>query len=200
MIDSVTYELSVDDMVSLSDDQMRRSKALRRQARGAIVGTTAVVVLGIGTAFTLALQRLGVFHIVFIAVFTTIFLFLLWRATLHSRRNSVRKLFAEGKNLLMIGPHRVDLHEGYLTSSSPVAQSHFRWDVVEAIERTDAHVFIYVSSLAAIVIPLAAFASPDEADAFNAQARRCLDGNRTSQTDLSAPPPWASCDADPPAD
>jgi hypothetical protein len=65
----------------------------------------------------------------------------------------VRKLFREGANKSLIGPHELELLGGELISRSPFSESKMRLEAVERIAFDGRYTYIYVGALTAHVIP-----------------------------------------------
>ena len=72
----------------------------------------------------------------------------------HSRRY-VKKTIREGKNISLNTPVKVEFYQDKILSNSSLGESKLKWDVVERIEETEDYIFIYISSLQAIIIPKA---------------------------------------------
>ena len=82
-------------------------------------------------------------------LFAMIFLWLLPRTT----DRQVRNFLKEGANKGMIGEHELEIDEQGLFERTAFNESRQSWACVERIERTETHAFIYISSMAAHVIP-----------------------------------------------
>jgi hypothetical protein len=68
-------------------------------------------------------------------------------------RDSVAKLYGEGKNLDVLGPTRLELDEEFLTETTPTRSVRTRWAAVERCVETDDHLFVYVTGSTALIVP-----------------------------------------------
>ena len=50
----------------------------------------------------------------------------------------------------------------------PLVESHYHWYAIERIDRSAEAIYAYVSAMSAIIIPVRAFKSTAEMDAFHA--------------------------------
>jgi hypothetical protein len=68
------------------------------------------------------------------------------------------------KRTVTISPTLIETETGAMKASMP-------WSEVHRVVVTDAHVFLFLSSMTAIIVPARAFASPQEAKSFGDDAR-----------------------------
>ena len=87
-------------------------------------------------------------------------------------RANTERTYREGKNLGLVGPHRVTIDSEWLTEATEERESRTRWRAVERVAETPGHVFVYVSGFSAVVVPRKVFASPEEAADFVATCRK----------------------------
>ncbi len=188
---TVKYETSMDDLIALTFDQMRWSKRTRRQVLvGILVGPIAAVLILL--LHTLDDEPLSDLMVVIMVAFGVMLpLMLLYTYCGGGRRAAVRKAYAEGKNLALIGVHELTLHDEYFEIRAPMFASQMRWDMVEQIRQTDGHIFFYVSALSAHIVPKSAFDDAEEASAFAAEAISLWEQSRSRQPELEDSPPWA---------
>lgn len=113
---------------------------------------------------------------------------LAWWATYPKRveaisRASTARLYRDGANVGMLGPHTVELGDEWLSELTPDREVKTRWRAVEKAALTNEHLFLYVSGFSAVIVPLRAFATDAERTAFLERAeRRAIrraDGTRT---------------------
>lgn len=83
----------------------------------------------------------------------------------------IRKLFDEGNNRALFGPHRMLLHDDRLEVITEYSRGEVRWEGVERIEEDEQYIFIYVSALNAYVIHKKYFFSGHDAQRFVTHAR-----------------------------
>lgn len=110
-----------------------------------------------------------------------------WWATYPRRieaimRASTARLYRDGANVGMLGPHTVELGDEWLAEITPEREVKTRWRAVEKVVVTDVHVFLYVSGFAAVIVPIRAFRDDAQRTAFLERARsraiRRADGTR----------------------
>ena len=90
-------------------------------------------------------------------------------------RRKVRKIVAgmggEGRNHGLFSRHRVTISSESVSDSSEHGQTSTAWRAVERVATADAHAYIYINALAAIIVPRRAFAGPSEFEEFVRTAR-----------------------------
>ena len=79
---------------------------------------------------------------------------------------NAKKVLDEGRNAGFLCEHRMSIDEGGLSAASELAQARVSWAMVERVEQTTDHIFIYVGSMVAYVIPKWAFDSVQKAEDF----------------------------------
>jgi len=117
MAASVTCELTIDDLIALSDDQMKHSAAMRRQFRTVRFICLLVGLLGSVAILSVVREAYQVIGLILVGAFVVLMPLLTWRAMHSGRRNMVRKLIGEGKNLSLIGRHTLTLHATHLATA-----------------------------------------------------------------------------------
>jgi hypothetical protein len=78
----------------------------------------------------------------------------------------ISKMVDEGKNNDLLGSHSLIADEKELIEKSKNGETHLNWDGVEKIVSAENHLFIYVSSISANVIPKRAFENQNTMDEF----------------------------------
>lgn len=74
----------------------------------------------------------------------------------------VVKLLKEGKNVGIIGKYTLSLTPDCIIGINDSGESKTNWGSVENIYDTENHIFIYVGSMKAYIVPLRAFKTKDE--------------------------------------
>ena len=82
----------------------------------------------------------------------------------------VRNSYAVGSNLGVIGEHEFEVKESGLVEKTAVNETTQSWNGIERIEETENHVFFYISSVTAFILPKGAVAEGN-ADQFVVLAR-----------------------------
>ncbi|MBS1148850.1 MAG: hypothetical protein H6Q89_548 [Myxococcaceae bacterium] len=107
-------------------------------------------------------------------------------------RQSTRRLYSDGKNLGMLGPHVVSFDDEWLCELTSEREVRTRWRAVEKSALTAEHLFLYVSGFAAVIVPLRAFPTEAERTAFVEEAQRRVLRPATTRPD--EPPLSAAAD------
>ncbi len=68
--------------------------------------------------------------------------------------------------------HRLALTAEGVQETSSEGQTFFSWSGIREVARTDRHLFLFNGAASAHIVPLAAFGSPADADAFVAEVER----------------------------
>lgn len=87
--------------------------------------------------------------IVFVGLFSVVFSYIFPA----SMDRQIRRLYKEGANKGVIGRHELEIDDDGLVERTEVNETRQSWRGVERIAETDEHAFIYISSMAAHVIP-----------------------------------------------
>jgi hypothetical protein len=166
------YGLSLEDLVAFALHHERSSPLRRRRRR----------VLHLGLAFLLAAVVTAVcglarapawFWLFGYAVVVFYFLRFPGRYEKGLRRN-VEQAYREGRNLGLLGPHRLTVDPEAITEATALREVRTRWAAVEQVVEAKDHLFVYVSGSTAFVVPRSAFGQPEEASRFVAQVREAI--------------------------
>jgi hypothetical protein len=84
---------------------------------------------------------------------------------------TARQLLDEGRNAALRCEQFLSIDKHGVASSSSVGESRVSWEAVERVEETERHIFLYVTSTSAHVIPKWAFETRQGAEDFAAAAR-----------------------------
>jgi len=76
------------------------------------------------------------------------------------------KMLDEGENTDMLGKRSLTLTEEGIMDSSTLSESKTDWNVIEKITQTQKHIFIFISSAAAYILPVRVFKSENEKKKF----------------------------------
>jgi hypothetical protein len=87
-------------------------------------------------------------------------------------RQSTKRLYSDGKNIGMLGPHLVAFDDSWLSELTADREVRTRWRAVEKLALTPEHLFLYVSGFSAVIVPLRAFGTAQERTAFLEEAQR----------------------------
>ena len=145
----VSFELTLEDLHAFNAHYARTAalpRAGRARVRLALTLTLAALLFALG----LAIRAPASFWITGVLI-----LFGWWqlypRRVEAMTRRSTRRLYSEGKNAGLLGPHQVTLEPAWLCESSGVREVRTRWTAVEKVAVTDEHLFLYVTGFSAVI-------------------------------------------------
>lgn len=166
----VTYRLNADDIEAAQWHGFRTSPSMRRAYR-----ITAVLVLLLTLLPVVSLSLLGGLGWrvtgALVALVCVVWVFTFPRSFRKGIGRRTRKLLREGRNALLQCSYRMEIGERGLSVSSELGESRLSWDAVEAVDETEAHIFIRLGSMAGHAVPKWAFESDGRAREFFEAAR-----------------------------
>jgi hypothetical protein len=75
-------------------------------------------------------------------------------------------MYREGKNKGMLGRHEITIHDDNILEKNDSVSLEFRWTAIEKIVKTEKYIFVYVSSVSALLIPQRSFMNHTAYDEF----------------------------------
>jgi len=146
------YQLTEEDLFNFNDFHQKHSPVAIKTRRKSVAACSISMFL-VMTLLTIYEYGFSIgLTVIFAALSSFVgFLYSIYFKS-HSKRY-LRKAIREGKNFSLNSPATVELTKDEILSNSSVGESKLKWDVVERIEETDDYIFIYISSLQAIIIP-----------------------------------------------
>ena len=105
-----------------------------------------------------------------------------WLVYRPTARLQATLIFRSAQREGLLVPQRLELTQVGLQSSSADGETLTRWPAVKEVVRTDEHVFFFISSKTAFLVPRRAFRDPQEFEAFASEARELQ--QRYSSNDL----------------
>ena len=169
----IAFLIEKDDLGALSDywtaasETARHVQGMLRYGLGGAFVLMGVpfLCLGVGNHSTSTL--IGGVIFLTAAVVWLLFGPLLWRLQL---RSANYRAYSEGENPTVFGRQRLRILDDMLVVTFEYGENRLKWPAVQKIATTDSHTFIFVSAVAAYVIPKHKIISGDY-DAFVAAAR-----------------------------
>ncbi len=160
------YLVTVDDIARLNHYHNQRSPWLKRRrvALGLAIG-----MMGLGIFMLIGASVASIFVLMF-SLFNALWIIAGQRQVSRKQLTYIRRLFSEGENRALFGPHQIVLHEDRVEVITPYSRTEFKWEAVERVEQDETHIYVYVSALNAHVIPKQYFTSELEAQRFFQQA------------------------------
>jgi hypothetical protein len=111
-----------------------------------------------GAALLLPLIVYGVVFIIWILYYPRYFT--------ASMKKRILKMINEGSNASLFGPRSITLNESGVTETSENDESRSSWRSIEKIDETAEHIYIYISSINAYLVPVRAFEDRTKKEAF----------------------------------
>jgi hypothetical protein len=167
----IAFDLTKEDLIAFNLHRQQSSSTLRRQRR--LVAGIFVVTGLVIAAFLLRHPFPSELSVCWMAV--AVFLLTPLFLPGSYRRNTIRlvgRLIDEGRNRSLLGRREITMTPVDLCAASELRSTTVRWKAVERIEEDLQYLYIYVSSLEAIIIPRRAFAGDSDFEAFAAGVRK----------------------------
>jgi hypothetical protein len=146
----IRYENTIEDLVAFNRHHYDHSPAVRRGQR-LLMWSLAVLSLEIAVAVAFAANEPAALALGVVAAIVCVFLV----PSMVRRQvdRQARKLYGEGANKDVIGPHELELVGGDLVERTRLSESRTRLEAVERVISAGGYTFIYVSAITAHVIP-----------------------------------------------
>jgi hypothetical protein len=177
----VRFDLTVEDVIDFQVEHLRRHSAAALwmlRIVGGLLVVACVVPLVYGELSAPAL-----------AGGLLLLTFGLWFGSRMQIARAVHQAVASGRRITDLGSWSLRVAAGGVTFSSPNMRCEYRWPALERIVDSGAHLFLYTSSITALIVPKRAFASAEQTAAFSGAAARYLREDRASRgLPLEAPP------------
>ena len=174
----VEIEITADDYKALNHHVVHTSPSLRRQR---VIGGVVIptVWLLVWVAVVLTRDDPSKAARALLPLLLGVLLLPLFCLRTHAKTTrAVDSLLRDGKNAGLLGHRRITLTiEGVCESGEP-GESVTRWAVVERIDTTDDHAFLFTSAVSAFIVPKRAFKTNGEFEAFVGMARRLSEEGR----------------------
>lgn len=81
-------------------------------------------------------------------------------------KKHIEKLLTEGKSIGVLGKHSISLTKNGIIAIKGLSKSKMNWSSVQNISETKEHIYIFIGSIEAYMIPLRAFLNEDDKIAF----------------------------------
>jgi hypothetical protein len=181
---SITFSLEAEDLIEFSVHSTTKSpwKSLHRQNTTRSMGRSLVIWIVIGFVMTALFNILirpsrsegsvvldflcgGFIACVILSVLSAF-------ARPRLIRKVMRKYLSDGTFELTLGPHQVDLRSDGLYCSGDFDEAIYRWTAIAKVEQLPSVIYLYLTSIRAIVVPRRAFLTDAEFNRFAAQAEQ----------------------------
>ncbi len=169
----VDFELTMADLLALSECQAACSPTIKRQRRNArLLAPALFVLLGLLLWLISGDNTIGLYLAALLAAMGLIF-FVRYPAMVRSRTLAlVRRMYMEEHNATLFRRRRLSITAETITEATEVHVSTWKWIAVERVVTDRQRAFFFVTSSAAFVLPKAAFATDEAFQEFLATAER----------------------------
>ncbi len=168
------YELSLEDIHAF-DAHYAVTAAAPKRARRAVRLVLTLLLASLLSALGAWIRAPLSFWVVGAVIIAAWWAVFPYRVGALMRANTERT-YREGKNLGLLGPHRVTIDAEWLIEATAERETRTKWRAVERVDETPTHWFVYESSFSAVVVPKRVFGSVEESAEFAATCRRLLGG------------------------
>lgn len=169
---TVTFGLTIDDVVASNMFHLSKSPQIKRQYRIAPV----IVLLPLALVFLAIYFTDESFDtrslIIWLILLSPVVLLLFRSRSKGTMRKSVLSLLTESDNPNLLGRRVFTISPDGIREQWPYGEHRYTWSGVVRIETGEERAFFYVGSSEVQIVPRRAFASAEEFDHFVATARR----------------------------
>lgn len=160
------YEITFDDVLDFNLHHAFNSPTLKKSLTTQRI-LIPVIYLGFGLLFTYIKGYKSIwFFLPAFAILSVIMVLLYPRRFKQRIKKSVIKMLKEGENTGIIGDQTLNISSEYILETNEFRETTFKWSSIQKIVKAERSILIYTSPVSAIIIPLRAFDSKEEADEF----------------------------------
>lgn len=147
----IKYNLTVDDIIAFNCYHTQHSPGVRRMQR---LYTWGVPVVALAASAPLSWSGVWADAPIWLGVWSAAYLGIrMLTPPRYFVGKVVRRMVKEGRNKGMIGPQEMELAEEGILARNASGERKVPWTGVERVVQAAAHTFIYIGSVAALVIP-----------------------------------------------
>lgn len=165
---TIEYERTVEDIIEFNLFHMSHSPSIRRQAlfvQVVVALLVFIVSLAIGYSLNLGQRVLTYFDYVLFLVLSTASFFMFPYLNRAEIIRGFRKATNDGDNKAILGHQTVSLTPDHIFVKTQGTESKYTWASINKIAQNDKYIFLYISSINAIVIPKT-FSTPSSLQEF----------------------------------
>lgn len=146
----IRYEIAAEDLLAFSLHFHQKSPTLRRTRMGVVIGLAAMM---IGMSFVVS-EIMGNLMVLWLGIVWAVIFAAIYPRLYHRNvKRQLSKLYAEGQNKGLFGPHVTELRDDGLFDSTEFREVLVFWKGIDRIETLPDHTFVYLSTMSALVIP-----------------------------------------------
>jgi hypothetical protein len=163
---NIEFERTIQDVIDFNLFHMAHSPSIKRQLLLMQVLTGLLVIpLSLGILY-LAYHTINAFMVI-VSILGGALAFVLYpQSNRKSTINRIKKMLSEGNNNALLGHQVVTLSPEGIFVKNQSAESKINWSTVDKVSENDKHVYLYTSSINALVIPKNCFQSEKEKQEF----------------------------------
>jgi len=164
----IEFDLTPEDFFHFADHHISHSPTMRKIDWFFMTVPTTAIFLGF-----VYVARSKPLHGVLIGLFSAgLYLALGLLAGPRAVRSLIRRTFRDGPRPAELGHHVFEMSPDGLADRSEHGEMRIRWSGIGRVREDASYVYLYTQPDAALVVPKRAFAHPDDAVGFVAEARR----------------------------
>lgn len=166
---TVEFERTVEDTIEFNVFHMSHSPSIRQRALFAqiIVAVLVFIVsLAVGYLLNLDKRALTYFDYALFLVLSVASFFIFPYLNKAEVIRGLHKATKEGDNKAILGHQTISLTPEHLFVKTPGSESKYTWASIDKIVQNDKYIFLYISSISAIVVPKKAFSTENELQEF----------------------------------
>ena len=156
------YQLINNDYLEFNLFHMDNSDEIKKSLLASRVLLSFII---FGIAF-LAVRNQDISGYVFFAVIWLVCMVFYTRCFRTFVKRRIEKMINEGKNISFLGNCSLILSDDGINVISDSSEVRTRWEGIERISQGKEHIYIYIGSVAAYVVPIRAFADKSEKQKF----------------------------------
>lgn len=156
---NIEFERTIQDVIDFNLFHMAHSPSIKRQLLLMQVLTGLLVIPLVFSIFYLVYHSINTFAII-ISILAGVLAFALYpQSSRKSTVSRIKKMLSEGNNNALLGHQVVSLSPEGIFVKNQASEAKIIWSTVGRITDNDKHVYIYTSSINALVIPKYCFQS-----------------------------------------
>lgn len=147
---AIRYNLELDDWVKFSRYHSKNQSCQKRFFK--IVWLGVPVFLGIFALFVALSDGVNIFS-GFLVILAILFLIFLPSIDENLSLRMLKRILAQNENKYWLGSQELTLTPEHIMGKNEASEAKYQWKTVNKIEVTDTHMYIYINSVSAIVVP-----------------------------------------------
>jgi hypothetical protein len=176
----IEFELKEKDIVAFSEHYSKYSKT-QRWIRWFTLCIGVVVVWALVLIYIFISEGGSpekvtlIITLVVLSVYTLLWFLIVPFLLKKWKKKLILKQLSEGDNKGLLGKTRLEFNDQGIFGESESTRLKLNWDIVNNIEETEDHIFIYVSTVSAITIPKRSFKKKSEIKKLRKELNQYID-------------------------